>query len=135
LTRYLNSIDVIALHNEILRQLGAPPAALRDAGGLESAVARPQMAAAYEDADLVRQGTLLAIGISQAQAFVDGNKRTAYASLRVFLRINGARFTGAPLELADALIRVAERTDSLSAATDRFESWLRGHVATAPNRQ
>jgi death-on-curing protein len=87
------------------------------------------MAAAYEDADLVRQVVMLAIGISQAQAFVDGNKRTAYASLRAFLRMNGLRFTGRPLELAQQLVLVAERGDSLQAASERFEDWLRSRVA------
>jgi death-on-curing protein len=127
-TTYLTYLDVAALHDRILQELGFPPAALRDVGRLESAVMRPRMAETYEDADLVRQAALLAIGIAQAQAFMDGNKRTAYASLRVFLRINGVRYTGRPIELAEALITVAERQDSLNAATDRFESWLRDRV-------
>ena len=129
MTRYLTHLDVVALHDRILEKLGAPPAALRDAGGLESAVMRPQMAAAYEDADLIRQAVLLAIGISQAQAFVDGNKRTAYISLHAFLEMNGATFSGQPLELAKQLVLVAERNDSLDAASDRFENWLRTRVA------
>ncbi len=49
---------------------------------------------------LVRQCTLLAIGISQAQAWLDGNKRTAYACATVFLILNGHEYTGDPLELA-----------------------------------
>jgi death-on-curing protein len=134
MVKYLSYQDVIALHDETHFQLGAVPAAIRDAGGRESAVVRPQMAAAYEDADLIRQTALLAIGISQAQAFVDGNKRAAYASLRVLLRINHARYSAAPLELADALIHVAERPDSLDAATNRFESWLRERVTFIDQR-
>ena len=86
------------------------------------------MAAYYEGADIVRQATLLAIGISQAQAFVDGNKRTAYASLDTFLRLNDVAFAGRPLDLAHQLEAVASRDDSLDAATDRFETWLRERV-------
>ena len=86
------------------------------------------MAAFYEDADLIRQATLLAVGIAQAQAFLDGNKRTAFAALDVFLRINGTSFDGDPLELAQQLEQLATRADSLDAATGRFEQWLREHI-------
>jgi death-on-curing protein len=86
------------------------------------------MAATYDEADLIRQAALLAIGISQVQAFVDGNKRTAYAAVDVFLLVNGTQYVGDPLELARQLEKVAERSDSLSAATERFEAWLRANV-------
>jgi death-on-curing protein len=132
-TKYLTVQDVIEIHEVILLELGAPPAALRDAGGPESAVMRPRMAAEYEDADLVRQAVMLAVGISQAQAFVDGNKRTAFASLRAFRRMNSLRFTGRPLELAQQLVLIAERRDSLQSASDRFEDWLRTRVVEITN--
>jgi death-on-curing protein len=120
---------VIALHEAMMLKFGLPSTGLRTEGGLESAIMRPRMAATYEDADLVRQAALLATGISQAQAFVDGNKRTAFAAMDVFLRINGLAYAGDPIELARQLELVAERTDSLAGATDRFETWLRERVA------
>ena len=112
-----------------MESTGYLPAPLRDEAGLESAVMRPRMAAHYEDADLVRQCALLTVGIAQAQAFLDGNKRTAFAAGDVFLRLNGFEFSGDPLELARQLEEVAERTGSLADATDRFEAWLRESVA------
>jgi death-on-curing protein len=121
-------VDVIALHRAILLRLRRPPEALRDENALESAVMRPRMAAYYDGADIIRQATLLAIGISQAQAFVDGNKRTAYAALDVFLRLNDLAYAGRPLELAQQLEAVASRADDLDTATDRFEAWLRDWV-------
>lgn len=126
---YLTTLDVVALHEAIMRHLGYGVAPVRDLGGLESAVMRPRMAAQYEDADLIRQAALLAIGISQAQAFVDGNKRAEYAATDVFLRINRMMYSGDPLDLALQLENVAERTDSLSKATDQFEQWLRENVS------
>ncbi len=105
--------------------MGEAPAPLRDEGLLESAVMRPRMAAYYEEADVVRQGALLAAGISQAQAFLDGNKRTAYAALEVFLLHNGIAITVDPLEVARQIEALATRADSLDAATARFEAWLR----------
>jgi death on curing protein len=126
---YLSVTDVIAIHDDIVRRLGGDFAPLRDEGLLESAIMRPRMAAHYEDADLVRQAALLAVGISQAQAFVDGNKRTGYGATEVFLDLNGYEFVGVPIEMAKQLEEVAVRTDSLEAATDRFEEWLRQRVA------
>ncbi|MBI3980116.1 MAG: type II toxin-antitoxin system death-on-curing family toxin [Chloroflexi bacterium] len=126
--RYLALADVVALHQIVMERTGFAPAPLRDEGLLESAILRPQMAAHYEEADLVRQCALLAVGIAQAQAFLDGNKRTAYAAADVFLRLNGWAFSGDPVELGEQLEAVATRTDSLDAATDRFEQWLRKQI-------
>ncbi len=127
-TRYLSVADVMALHNEIMEDMGQHPAPLRDQGLLESAVLRAQMAAYYEEADLVRQAAFLAVGIAQNQPYLDGNKRTAYMAAVVFLRVNGQPFNGDRLELARELEAVATRADSLDSATRRFEDWLRQHV-------
>jgi death-on-curing protein len=86
------------------------------------------MAHYYESADVLRLASLLAIGISQAQAFIDGNKRTAFIATEVFLDLNGFELTVDPLDLAHQLEAVASRNDSLDAATDRFEAWLRERV-------
>jgi prophage maintenance system killer protein len=56
---------------------------------------------------------------------VDGNKRTAFATADAFLRLNGVKVQGDGIDFAKQLEAVAERTDSLDAATDRFEAWLR----------
>ena len=127
--RYLSLADMLALHQAIMEKFGVAPAPLRDEGALESAVMRPQMAAHYSDADLLRQAALLAVGVSQAQAFVDGNKRLAFGACDVFLRLNGLLFVGVPLALAKELEAVSLRTGSLQEATDRLETWLRANIA------
>ncbi len=129
---YLSLADVLALHQAMMEKFGVGPAPLREEGLLESAIMRPRMAAYYNEVDLIRQAALLTVGISQAQAFLDGNKRTALAACDVFLRLNGITIGGDPIDLALQLEGVAERTDNLEAATDRFESWLR--VNTRPRR-
>ena len=86
------------------------PRPLRDEGLLESALKRPQMAAYYEGADIIRQATLLGTGISQAQAFLDGNKRTAFQTLDAFLWVNGWEYVGDPLDLARQFEQFAERS-------------------------
>jgi death on curing protein len=126
--RYLSVADVMALHNEMMEETGYRPAPLRDEGLLESAVLRPQTAAYYGGADLVRQAASLDVGIAQNQPYLDGNKRTAYIATTVFLRVNGLPFEGDRLALAREIEAVATRTDSLDSATRRLEDWLRRHV-------
>lgn len=124
--------EVIAIHDEIVGRMASPPAPLVHRDRLESALARSRHAAWYEEADLVRQAALLAVGVSQGQAFLDGNKRTAFATADVFLRVNGVEYRGDPLELARRLEAVAEAPagtarDAQSAA---FEAWLRAYATT-----
>lgn len=124
-TDYLSLTDVLGLHAAIMRRMGAAPAPLRDEGLLESAVLRPQMAAYYDSADLIRQAALLSAGISQAQAFLDGNKRTAYAALEVFLYRHGVVIPVDPLDVAEQVEAIATRRTTLDEATTHFEQWLR----------
>ncbi len=126
--RYLSLADVLALHQAMMEKFGAGPAPLREEGLLESAIMRPRMAAYYDEGDIIRQAALLAVGVSQAQAFLDGNKRTAFAACDVFLRLNGIVIVGDPIESALQLEAVAERSDDLEAVTNRFEVWLRVHI-------
>lgn len=117
-----------------MERTGQEPASLRDEGRLESALMRPQMAAHYEEADLVRQCALLAAGVAQAQAFLDGNKRTAFAAADLFLRLNACAFGGDPLELARQLEALATPESDPEEATVRFEAWLREHVGPRESR-
>lgn len=133
-TQYLSLADVIAIHESAMRRLGAEPNPLRDEGLLESAVMRPRMAAYYEGADVVRQAALLGVGISQAQAFLDGNKRTAYLALNTFLRMNGLAYAGEPLALARQFEQFAEQSRNPADAIDAFEMWLREYVQPRPMR-
>ena len=96
---------------------------------------RPQMAAYYEGADIVRQAGLLGAGILRARAFLDGNKRTAYLALNTFLRMNGLTYSGDRLALARQFEQFAERSNEPDEAIDAFEVWLRQHVQPPPERQ
>jgi death on curing protein len=113
---------------EIMRRTGA--ALIYRQGGqdlLASALARPINAALYGRADLLRQATLLAVGISQNHPFVDGNKRAAYAATEIFLLLNGVELTGDPLEGARLLEAVAAATTAPARRRTqaRLEKWLR----------
>ncbi|MEJ7901982.1 MAG: type II toxin-antitoxin system death-on-curing family toxin [Thermomicrobiales bacterium] len=122
---YLTVADIIEAHAQIMESMGLTPQPLRSLDLLESAAMKPQAAAYYANADIAEQAALLATGISQNQPFLDGNKRTAYAAMRVFLTINHVRIDAPVLEIARQLEAVAEREGSLEAATLQFAAWLR----------
>ncbi len=77
---------------------------LRNRSGLESALARPETYAHYEDADLALQAAVLAHGIAESQCFIDGNKRLALVAMLTFLEVNGYRVEASDPELADWII-------------------------------
>src|SRR5215210_5509581 len=117
-----------------MRRLGDEPKPLRDEGILESAVMRPQMAAYYEGADMVRQAALLGVCISPAQAFLDGNKRTAYLVLNTFLRMNDLTYVGDRFALARQFEQFADRSNDPDETIDAFEVWLRQYVHPRPEQ-
>ncbi len=121
---YLTIDDVLDVNVRVKEQDGEQ-SLLLSADQLESAIMRPQMAAHYEHADLVRQAALLVSGIAQAHAFLDGNKRTALLAGEMFLDLNGHMLETAPLEFAEAILTLMNRTDSVEAATHRLEAWMR----------
>jgi death-on-curing protein len=102
---YLTLADVLVLHALIIDATAAQAAdQLRNRPGLESALARPETYAHYQDADLALQAAVLAHGIAEGQYFIDGNKRTALISMLVFLEVDGWRVEASDRELADWIL-------------------------------
>jgi death-on-curing protein len=104
--RYLSGADVVAIHNKVMESMGWTPAPLRDAGALEGAVYRCQQGAYYEGLDVWAQATVLAVGVAEAQAFGDGNKRTGLVAALTFLGLNGQPFRGDRLRFAERLVTI-----------------------------
>ena len=82
-------IEVVIEHNRFELAETGENHFVRDRGLLESALARPRNAFAYGEEDIVVLAVALMAGISRAHAFEQGNKRTAFAAMRLFLRANG----------------------------------------------
>ncbi len=82
--------------------------ALRDAGLLEAAVARPRASAFGADAypDLHSKAASLLLSICQNHALIDGNKRLALATTIVMLGVNGWKLTLTNDEAYDLVIAV-----------------------------
>lgn len=73
--------------DQIAEHGGAP--GVRDAGLLESALARPLNAFAYGVEDIFDLAALYAAGIVKNHPFIDGNKRTGFILSELFLNANG----------------------------------------------
>lgn len=78
---------VLDFHAEQLALFGGADG-IRDRGLLESALARPNKFA-YGETETAARAAAYGFGIARNHAFVDGNKRTALASMIVFLGLNG----------------------------------------------
>lgn len=102
--QFLTADDVIEAHAFVMDALGLDPRPLRSRSLLEGAVHRVQMHCHYGTMHISEMAAMTALSISQAQAFVDGNKRTAYSSLILFCRYNGYDFYGDTFDLAIFLV-------------------------------
>jgi death-on-curing protein len=83
---------------------------VRDQGLLESALARPLNKHAYGEDSLAALAAAYAFGIARNHPFVDGNKRTAFASIIVFLGLNGIDFDVPPAEATAVMLDLAAGT-------------------------
>ena len=79
--------ETLELHEQLIQRFGGS-VGVRDLGLLESALLRPQTG--YYDT-LSLQAAALLQSLIQNHSFVDGNKRVAFATTAIFLRMNGYR--------------------------------------------
>ncbi len=71
----------------LIERFGGQPG-VRDLGLLQSALSRPG-SGYYESLSL--QASALLQSLAQNHAFIDGNKRVAFAATAIFLRLNGQK--------------------------------------------
>ncbi len=120
MTDYLTLVDVLAIHTDQIATYGGAEG-LRDPGQLEAALFRPQSGYYH---DLIAEAAALWESLSQNHPFVDGNKRTAFASMYTFLAINDVELTADADDTFAFLINLHE------TATFSFEildDWLRAN--------
>ena len=121
MTDYLTVAEVLAMHTDQIERYGGSHG-VRDQGLLDAALYRPQTG--YY-ADLIEEAAALWESLSQNHAFIDGNKRTAFAAAYTFLAINGARLT-ADAEATYAFVAGLYEANQFSF--DNLVPWLRSHV-------
>ncbi|MDQ6759454.1 MAG: type II toxin-antitoxin system death-on-curing family toxin [Acidobacteriota bacterium] len=108
--RWISKKALLLLHEESLSEFGGARG-LRDAGLLESALARPQNAYAYNPAaTLFELAASYGFGVAKNHAFVDGNKRAAFLCMGLFLAINGYRLTASQVDAIETMLGLAAGT-------------------------
>jgi death-on-curing protein len=122
-TRYLQLED-------LTRQVERQGFIIRDLGLLASAVARPQASAFGADAypTVSLKAAALCQSLDNNQALVDGNKRIAWLSTKVFLALNGYRLAATADAGESFMLEMVAGGTELSDIAD----WLRQHCTRQP---
>jgi death on curing protein len=100
--------EVLYLHEQSILDFGGSNG-VRDQGLLESAIDRPNATFAGEELypTLYLKAAAILESIVKNHPFVDGNKRTGWASCAALMRFSGFKFTLTEEEAYDFVIRVA----------------------------
>jgi death-on-curing protein len=120
---WLDEDTVLAIHEAQIAEHGGAPG-VRDSGLLASALARPQNAAAYSDADAPTLASLYALGIVKNHPFIDGNKRVGAVLLETFLELHGFELAATDEEFLEVMLAAAAGT----IADETFSTWVREHA-------
>ena len=113
---------ILAAHEEQLSEHGGSPG-IRDAGLLDSALARPRNRAVYGKPDAAELAAAYAFGLAANHPFVDGNKRTAFVALELFLSLNGRELVADDAACVMTMLALAAGTMSEAA----FADWVRSN--------
>jgi death on curing protein len=123
-TRYITYAEAVLIHVVVMRYFGEAHLGVDDRALIESALARPKHTAAYENADLIRQAATLCFGLIKNHPWIGGNKRTATAIMREFLRLNDYDLSASNAETFE--LSLAVEADKWKV--DEIEGWLRQHT-------
>ena len=120
---WLDANVLRAVHEEQLAEHGGATGT-RDDGLFESALARPENLAAYGTPDAADLAAAYGFGIARNHPFIDGNKRTAFVAVELFLDVNGFELAAGDADCVLTMLAVAAgQMDEAS-----FARWLREHV-------
>lgn len=123
--RFLTVEDVVALHHALINETGGSHG-LRDAGLLDSAIARAENKVNYDPhATAPSIAASLSWGLIKNHAFIDGNKRIGLASMVVLLNANGFVLTSSPEEETAMVLRAA----ASEITEDEWTAWVARNVA------
>ena len=105
---FLTLAEVDYLHRQSIQRFGGDNG-IRDAGLIQSAIGSAWNAWSYGGGDLFAVATAYAFHLAEAQAFLDGNKRTGAAAALAFLRKNGLPVIEDDGSLYAGMIAIAEK--------------------------
>lgn len=119
---FLRKQEVLDIHARLIAEFGGDPG-LRDEGSLESALGATANRAHYEDAALAICAATYAYHLTQAHAFVDGNKRIAAAVSEIFLELNGVCLNATNEQIIRLFLDIAAGNLSRDEVEQSFLQW------------
>lgn len=125
MTKYPSLDEIVALHFKITEQTGGSQG-VRDWDLLSSALGRPQATFGGEDLypDFFLKAAALIQSLSSNHPFVDGNKRTALATLEYFLYLNVFELKATQREKVDFTLWAENEKPKL----EEIASWIKKHI-------
>ncbi|MFG0319860.1 MAG: type II toxin-antitoxin system death-on-curing family toxin [Planctomycetota bacterium JB042] len=123
--RYLTVAEVLFLHDRQLALFGGRRG-VRDAGGLDAALAQPRMHVFGHETHetLVAKAAAYLFHLAMNHPFVDGNKRTALNAALLFLSLNGVRVIVDPDDATEFVLRVASGEVAKEEMATELERWI-----------
>ena len=118
--RYLTVQEALFIHFQVIERFGGMHGVLNLAG-LESAVARPQ--ATIEGDDLYASVLLHSLVLNHP--FHDGNKRTAFTALGLFLHFNDMTLESSRTDAENLVVSVADTHVAVETIVDGLQSHTR----------
>ena len=119
--QFLSVNEVLEIHSALISRFGGANG-LRDKGLLESALYRPQTG--YYS-DLIEMAAALFESLMNNHPFIDGNKRVAFFSTDVFLRLNGYKLAVEPKAAYAFLMKLF---DTNSCDLEHLTPWTQSAV-------
>lgn len=119
---WIDTAVLLAVHDEQLTEHGGI-SGIRDTGMFESAIDRAKNLAAYGEPDAAQLAAAYGYSLAKNHPFLDGNKRTAFVAVELFLALNGY-----DLQASDAdciLTMLAVTASDIDEQT--FADWIRSH--------
>ncbi len=123
---FLTMDEILEIHQQQIEMYGGL-AGVRDAAGLESAIATPRASfgTGFLHASIPAMAAAYLFHICQNHPFLDGNKRAGANAAITFLLMNGWEPDFEPDELVELVLTVASGVTGKTALTGIFESRCR----------
>lgn len=119
---WLDAAVMLAVHHEQLAEHGGI-SGIRNQGMFESAMQRAPNLLHYGNPDFAELAAAYGIGLAKNHPFLDGNKRTPFVAVELFLVLNGYHLNATDADCVLTMLSVASGDISEQA----FADWIRLH--------
>lgn len=120
---WLDNAVLMAVHDEQLAEHGGI-SGVRDEGMFLSAMSRAQNLVSYGAPDVAELAAAYGVGLAKNHPFLDGNKRTAFVAVELFLVLNGYVLIAKDVDCIITMLAVA--SGEINEA--EFAHWIRSNT-------